>query len=121
MLDFPTCLATFTCSTQLVPYQRMQFFGTKGRIEVEIPVNIPVDRPTRVFVDSTGELYGANTETIEIPAANQYTIQGDLFSQAILENSEQVISLEDSAKNMSVIEAVFRAAESGNWETPASF
>ncbi|MDQ3062100.1 MAG: Gfo/Idh/MocA family oxidoreductase [Acidobacteriota bacterium] len=118
ILDFPTCLSTFTCSTQLVPYQRMEFFGTKGRIEVEIPVNIPVDRPTRIFVDNTGDLYGANTETIEIPAVNQYTIQGDLFSRAILENSEQAISLEDSVKNMSVIEAVFRAADTGNWEIP---
>jgi len=121
ILDFPTCLSTFTCSTQLVPYQRMEFFGTKGRIEVEIPVNIPVDRPTRIFVDNTGDLYGANTETIEIPAVNQYTIQGDLFSRAILENTEQAITLEDSVKNMSVIEAVFRAAESGNWEIPANF
>ncbi len=116
ILDFPTCLSTFTCSTQLVPYQRMQFFGTGGRIEVEIPINIPVDRPTRIFIDNTGNLYGENTETIEIPAVNQYTIQGDLFSRAILENTEPPISLEDSVKNMAVIEAVFRAAESGNWE-----
>ena len=121
ILDFPTCIATFTCSTQIVPYQRIQFFGTRGRIEVEIPVNIPVDSPTRIFIDNSGDLYGAGAELIEIPAVNQYTIQGDLFSRAILENSEQVISLEDSVKNMAVIEAVFRAADTGNWETPASF
>ena len=94
----------------------MQFFGTKGRIEVEIPVNIPTDTPTRIFVDNSGDLYGENVEIIEIPAADQYTIQGDLFSKAILENSEQAIPLEDSIKNMAVIDAIFRAAESGNWE-----
>ena len=116
MLDFASCVTTFTCSTQLIPYQRMQFFGTKGRIEVEIPVNIPTDTPTRIFVDNAGDLYGEKVETIEIPAADQYTIQGDLFSRAILENSEQAISLEDSVKNMLVIDAIFRAAESGNWE-----
>lgn len=116
ILDFPTCPVTFTCSTQLVPYQRMQFFGSQGRIEVEIPVNIPTDTPTRIFVDRTGDLYGAAIETIEIPAADQYTIQGDLFSRAVLENSEQAMALEDSVKNMAVIEAVFRAAESGSWE-----
>ena len=116
MLDFASCVTTFTCSTQLIPYQRMQFFGTKGRIEVEIPVNIPTDTPTRIFVDNAGDLYGGKVETIEIPAADQYTIQGDLFSRAILENSEQAISLEDSVKNMLVIDAIFRAAESGNWE-----
>jgi predicted dehydrogenase len=118
ILNFPTCQSVFTCGTQLVPYQRMQFFGTKGRIEVEIPFNIPPETATRIFVDDSSDLYGKNIETIKVPAANQYTIQGDLFSRAILENSEQAISLEDSVKNMAVIEAVFRAAESGNWETP---
>lgn len=116
ILDFPSCHTTFTCSTQLVPYQRMQFFGDKGRVEVEIPVNIPVDSPTRIYVDNAGDLYGANVETIEIPAADQYTIQGDSFSRAILENTEQAVSLEDSIKNMAVIDAVFRAAETGKWE-----
>ncbi len=50
--------------------------------------------------------------------AYQYTIQSDLFSRAILENSEQAIALEDSVKNMSAVEAVFRVAESGNREIP---
>ncbi len=116
MLDFPSCVTTFTCSTQLIPYQRMQFFGTKGRIEVEIPVNIPTDTPTRIFVDNAGDLYGGKVEIVEIPAADQYTIQGDLFSRAILTDFEQLISLEDSVKNMLVIDAIFRAAESSNWE-----
>ncbi len=119
MLDFPSCQAAFTCSTQLIPFQRMQFFGAQGRLEVEIPVNIPPDTPTRIFIDNTGDLYGKNIETIEIPAADQYTIQGDLFSKAILENSEQAISLEDSVKNMTIIDAIFRAAESGKWEAIA--
>lgn len=118
MLEFPGGQATFTCSTQLVPYQRMQFFGTAGRIEVQIPFNIPTDSPTRIFIDDGADLYGKNIETIEFPAVNQYTIQGDSFSQAIRENSEQAISLEDSFANMAAIEAVFRAAETGSWETP---
>ena len=121
ILDFPNGQATFTCSTQLVPYQRMQFFGTTGRIEVEIPFNIPPKIPTRIFIDDGADLYGKNIETIEFPAVDQYTIQGDLFSKAILENTEQAIVLEDSIKNMTVIEAVFRAAETGKWEIPASF
>lgn len=120
LLNFPKGQATFTCSTQLVPYQRMQFFGTKGRIEVEIPVNIPPDTPTRIFIDDGKDLYGKNIETIEFSAVDQYTIQGDLFSKAILENSEQAISLENSFANMAVIDAVFRSAETGNWEKPES-
>jgi predicted dehydrogenase len=99
----------------------MQFFGTKGQIEVQIPFNIPTDIPTQIFINDGTDLFGSNIETIEIPAANQYTIQGDLFSQAIRENAAQPIPLNDSVKNMSVIEAVFRSAESKKWEVPESF
>jgi predicted dehydrogenase len=116
ILDFPDGHATFTCSTQLVPFQRMQFFGTKGRIEVQIPFNIPMESTTRIFIDDGSDFSGQNIETIEFPAADSYTIQGDLFSRAIRENSDQAISLEDSFNNMAVIDAVFRSAESGNWE-----
>lgn len=120
MLDFPSGHTAFTCSTQLVPFQRMQFFGTKGRIEVQIPFNIPLDSPTNIFIDDGSDLYGENIETLEFETANQYMIQGNLFSKAILENSEQAISLEDSFNNMAVIDAVFRSAETGNWEKPAN-
>lgn len=121
ILDFPNGQASFTCSTQLVPYQRMQFLGETGRIEVQIPFNIPTDLPTRVFVDDGSNLHGKNIETIEFESANKFTIQGNLFSKAILENTEQVIPLEDSFKNMAVIDAVFRSSETGNWETPERF
>lgn len=118
ILDFPFGQASFACSTQLVPYQRMQFFGTAGRIEVEIPFNIPVDTPTRIYVDDGGNLYGENIETIAIPAADQYTIQGDVFSKMIREGGEPAVTLENSIGNMAVIDALFRSAGSGNWETP---
>ena len=118
VMDFAAGQASFTCSTQLVPYQRMQFFGSKGRIEVEIPFNIPIETPTRIFIDDGSNLYGKNVETVEIPAANQYTIQGDLFSKAIREGGEPAISLESSISNMAVIDGLLRSAGSGEWETP---
>jgi predicted dehydrogenase len=118
IMDFPGGHATFTCSTQLVPFQRMQFFGSKGRIEVQIPFNIPTDTPTKIIIDDGSDLYSRNVKTIDFAACDQYTIQGDLFSKAIRDDSEQAISLEDSLKNMAVIDAVFRSAETGNWEIP---
>jgi predicted dehydrogenase len=118
ILDFPSGRATFTCSTQLVPYQRMLFFGTRGRIEVEIPFNAPNDRPARVFVDDGSDIFGSGVEVVEFATCDQYTIQGDLFSRAVREGTEQPIPLEDAVKNMAVIDAVFRSAESGRWEAP---
>jgi predicted dehydrogenase len=116
ILDFPSGQATFVCSTQMVPYQRMQFFGTKGRIEIEIPFNAPPDRETRVFIDDGKDVFG-NGITIEtFPICDQYTIQGDAFSRAIREGGEVPSPLEDAIKNMALIEAVLRSAQSGRWE-----
>jgi predicted dehydrogenase len=115
MLEFQSGQAIFTCSTQLVPYQRVQFLGTKGRIEIEIPFNAPPDRPTRIFIDG-GELFGADRVTEEFPVCDQYTLQGDRFSKAILEDTEIPVPLEEAIKNMKVIEAIFRSAASGLWE-----
>ncbi len=116
ILDFPRGRATFTCSTQLVPYQRMQFFGTKGRIEIEVPFNAPIDRPCRIFIDDGSDLFGGGIETELIPPCDQYTIQGDLFSRAIREDTEVPVTLEHAVENMAVIEAVFRSAHRGDWE-----
>jgi len=116
ILDFPTGQATFTCSTQLVAYQRMQFCGTRGRLEVEIPFNAPPDRPTRIFIHDGSDLAGNNPEVREAPVCDQYTIQGDLFSRAIIENSAQAVPLEDSVMNMAGIDALFRSASSNKWE-----
>lgn len=116
LLDFAPGQAVFTCSTQMVPFQRMQIFGTKGRIEIEIPYNIPPDRPSRIFLDDGSQLAGRSGRVEEFPAADQYTIQGDAFSRAIQENTEVPVPLEDSLANMAAIEAIFRAGASGKWE-----
>jgi predicted dehydrogenase len=116
ILDFPEGQASFSCSTQLASYQRMQLCGTRGRIEIEIPFNAPPDQPTRIFIHDGSDLASRNPEVIEFPICNQYTIQGDLFSQAILENSAQAVPLEDAVKNLAVIDALFRSEVSGTWD-----
>jgi predicted dehydrogenase len=106
-LDFGGRHATFTCSTQLEPDQRVHVIGTEGRLLVEIPFNIPPDRPTRLLLTAGGDPpVDANTEAIEIPAADQYEVQGDLFSKAVLEDTEVPVPPQDSIANMRVIEAV---------------
>jgi predicted dehydrogenase len=118
ILDFPRGQSVFTCSTQLAPYQRMQIFGTQGRIEVEIPFNAPADRPTRIFIDKGSDLFGASIESREFSTCDQYTIQADLFSQAIIQDLEQPIPLEDAVHNMAALDAIFRSTQSGTWEIP---
>jgi predicted dehydrogenase len=115
ILDFPAGQAIFTCSTQLVPYQRVHFLGTRGRIELEIPFNAPIDRPTRLFIDDGTDLSGGAILTETFPVCDQYTEQGDAFSKAVLENTEVPVPLEEAIKNMAVIDAVLHSANSGEW------
>jgi predicted dehydrogenase len=95
----------------------MQILGTKARIDMEIPYNIPTDRPGRIFIDDGSELGGRNARVEEFDTVDQYTIQGDAFSRAILDNKEVPVPLENALGNMQVIEAVLRAGQSGRWET----
>jgi predicted dehydrogenase len=119
ILDFPSGQSIFTCSTQMVAYQRIHFFGTHGRIEIEIPFNAPPDRPTRLFIDSGSDPFGGGIATETFPVCDQYTLQGDAFSKAVLENTEVPVTVEDAIRNMAVIEAIFKSGDSGQWETPA--
>ncbi len=115
ILEFDRGHAVGTCGTQVAPYQRVHIIGTAGRIEIEIPFNAPADRPCRLFIDSGRDVLGSGVETLSVPACNQYTIQGDLFSRAIREGGAVACPLEDSIANMRVIEAVFRSAETRAW------
>ena len=115
LLDFGVGHLAGTCSTQMMPYQRAHVFGTRGRIEIEIPVNAPPDRPSRLFVDR-----GAGVDTIELPIGDQYTIQGDLFSRAVLDGRPAPVPLEDAVANMACIDAVVRSIETGRWEVPVN-
>lgn len=110
ILDFGSGTSTFTCSTQLVPYQRVNIFGTSGRIEIEIPFNAPSDKPCKLWI-STGD----QTEEITFETCDQYLIQGELFSKAIIENSAVPTPLEDAVGNMKVIEAVVASSKAASW------
>jgi len=110
ILDFERGTATFTCSTQLAPYQRVNIFGTAGRIEIEIPFNAPPDRPCRMWLQRDAEI-----EEIVLDVADQYTLQGDLFARAILDDTAVPMSIEDAVANMRVIEAIVRSAADGAW------
>jgi predicted dehydrogenase len=118
ILEYPSGHCVFTCSMQLQQQQSMRFFGTTGRIEPEIPFNATPGGTSRVRIDDGRDLSGGGAVTEEFPVCDQYTLQGDLFSRAILEGGQVPVPLEDAANNMAVIDAVFLAAETGRWESP---
>lgn len=115
ILDFGGAQAVFTCSTQMVPYQKVQVLGTKGRIEMEIPFNAPPDRPSRIFIDSGKDLFGGGVTVEEFSAVDQYTLQGDAFSRAVRGEGEVPVTLEDALRNMKVLDALFRSERDRSW------
>jgi predicted dehydrogenase len=110
ILEFSSGTSTFTCSTQLTPYQRVNIFGTKGMIEIEIPFNAPSNKPCKIW-----HQFETETKEIVFDICDQYTIQGDLFSLAVLNDTEVPTPLEDAVANMEIIEAIIESAKSGTW------
>jgi len=108
VLEFPGGgQSTLTCSTRAEPDQRVHIVGSEGRVELEIPFNIPPDRDTRIFVTKGGDPPVApDTQTMTFSAADQYTIQASLFAQAILDDSDVPVPVDDAIANMRVIEAI---------------
>jgi predicted dehydrogenase len=107
--------STFTCSMAVTAYQAVQIIGTEGRIELsEVPFNAPINLPCALRVQRNfGEI-----ERVEVETCNQYTIQGDLFAKAILDNSPVPTPIVDAIRNMDTIEAIFASGKSGGWVVP---
>jgi len=108
---------TFTVSTQLVPYQRVQALGTKGRIEIQIPFNAPLGEATRIFVDSGASLGDASARTVDFPPCDQYQLQGEAFSRAVRGEQPLGHGVDDAVMNMRILDALFRSGETGLWGT----
>lgn len=106
---------SFTVSTQLAPFQRVQIGGTKGRIEIEIPFNAPPDRPNRIFVQGMDMNVG---EWIDLPVSDQYQLQAEAFGRVIRRKQKPVWGVADAIQNMRILDAFFRSEKSGKWERP---
>jgi predicted dehydrogenase len=110
ILSFQGGTSTFTCSTQLAWYQRVVIMGTAGRVEIEIPFNGSPDKPCRIWQQRDGEV-----EEVQFPPCNQYSLQADQFSSAVLNNAPVPTPLTDAVSNMRVIDAVFTSGKGNGW------
>lgn len=111
VLQFAAGTSTFTCSTQLAPYQRVHLLGANGRLELETPFIPPTDRPCRAWLEVDESL-----EEVRFDPCDHYGIQADLFARAILDDTAVPTPLEDAVANMVVLEAIVRSGERQGWE-----
>jgi predicted dehydrogenase len=114
-MQFEAGIASFTCSTRLAPFQRVSVFGTRGRLELELPFNPPTVRPHRALLEKDGVV-----ESIQFDICDQYGIQADLFSRAILQDTDVPIPIHDAIANMRVIEALVRSGYQNCWPHAAT-
>ncbi len=120
ILEYPSGHCVFSCGTLVAGNQMMQFMGTRGRIELEVPYNAKPGGASRIRIDDGRDPWGSGLEIEEFAPCDQYTLQGDAFSRAIRSRTPPPVPLEDSVKNMAVIDAVFQAAATGQWVRPAA-
>lgn len=115
ILDYGVGQASFTCSTQMTPYQRAHIFGTQKRIEIEIPFNAPNDRPTRLLIDDGAELDCSSAVEVRFDTTDQYGLQGEAFVRAIQDGTAPEHPLEDALNNMKVVDGLFLSARENRW------
>ena len=110
ILEFAKGTATFTCSTQLTNHQRVSIYGKFGSLEITNPFTPQPDESCKIILQADSE-----RKEIIVAACDQYTIQGDLFSQAILNDTSVPTPLADGVANMRVIDGIIRSHKSGAW------
>jgi predicted dehydrogenase len=111
--DFGSFELSFYLSTQLAARQAMAFHGDKGVIEVAAPFNAGVYDDHRVTLWSQNH---GEARTFRFPGTSQYRLQAEAFARKAAGENVAVFALEESVNNQKVIDAIYRAGESGGWE-----
>jgi len=106
----------FTVSTQLTPYQRVHLCGTRGRVEIQIPVNPAQGGQTLLYKDDGSSLAGAGVRTEVFAESDQYMLQGEAFSRAVRGEISLPYGIDDAIHGMRAIDALFRSETSRKWE-----
>jgi len=76
-----------------------------GRISIEIPFNIPPDRPTHVMVASGGDPpVNPAVERLTFEAADPYAVETEQFTAAVLDGRPVPVPPADAVANLEVIE-----------------
>ncbi len=114
LLEFDGGSATFTCSIRAEPDQRVHVAGTRGRLTISIPFNIPADRPIDVLLTAGGDPPVAPaTEVRSFGPADAYALEVEAFAAAVLDGTPLPTPPEDAVANARVIEAIFARARTG--------
>ena len=106
---------TFTVATQVVPYQRVNILGTKGRLEIEIPFNAP-QGGAMSSISTTARTSAAPAPRPSSSPRPTSTSSRVRPSPAPSRARSRWSWRQDAILQMRVIDALFRSEKSGAWE-----
>jgi predicted dehydrogenase len=113
ILEFGDKVSSLVCSIRTETDQRVHVYGSKGRLSVGIPFNIPPGRPTEIYVTAGGQPPEApSVEVITFVTADPYTVEAEVFAATVLDGVPALFPPEDAVANLRVLEQIFEAAES---------
>jgi predicted dehydrogenase len=118
VLEFPRGQATLTCGMELRSMQRALLLGSEGHLDVPFAWTPAADRPSELTLETSPTLEQPNAQRRIFEAVDQYAVLVTAFARAAAAAGPPPVSLEDSVKNVAVLEALIRSTRSGRWETP---
>jgi predicted dehydrogenase len=117
VLEFPRGQATLTCGMELSSMQRALLLGTKGHLDVPVAWTPAADQPSELTLETSAVLERPQPDRRTFAPVDQYALLVAAFARAVAERGPGPIPLEDSVKNVAVLEALIRSTKSGRWET----
>ncbi len=111
--DFGSFELSFYLSTQMANRQTMAFHGDAGYIEVAAPFNASLYDHDHITLHNRSH---DGAQIFRFPGLNQYTVECEAFVKAASGGDQKLFTLESSKSNQKLIDAIFKAGKSGNWE-----
>ena len=113
-VEFPGFELSMMVSTQLALRQEMSFHGDDGWISVAAPFNAGLYDADAITLHSVDR---RQAQTFRFPGVNQYRLQVEAFARAVAGEKAEIFTLEASRKNQRLIDTIYRAGESDQWES----
>ena len=112
--DFGTFELSAYVGTKMALRQDISFHGDEGWIEVKAPFNAGIYDADIVTLHNQDR---NESQSFRFAGVDQYRLQAESFARRVAGGKDDVFSLENSINNQKLIDAIYRAGESGGWET----
>ncbi|MGB8818460.1 MAG: Gfo/Idh/MocA family oxidoreductase [Rhizobiaceae bacterium] len=111
--DFGDFELSFYLSTQMANRQLMVFHGDAGFIEVHAPFNASLYDHDHITLHNRSH---DGAQVFRFPGIHQYALEAEAFVRAAEGGKQKLFTLEESISNQKLIDAIFKAGKTGNWE-----